>query len=467
MKRALTSKILDAALKARIPVAYGDSVAANLTVRIVSNGKALWYWYGKVNGKPVRVPLGEYPELGVTEARAKAVEFTERRDEAKQNGVPFEIEQQRQRKPKLVISNPEDVLVPVASDAPAAAPLVLVSNSGERTCQWLWDEYMRHEGAAKDPAKVKPGQKATGTAKEKQRCWNKDIKPFIGDKPYASITYDDLADIIADKAEEAPGAASHLVSYIQRLFNWAVREGRIYTRLETNPAANLMKPKKTEERDRYLNEDEIKLFFKAVDGQDDTFTQCLTLTLYTGTRRTESAHMTWGEYNHKNGHWLIPGVRTKNEDPLLLPLPRTMQDLLDERKKVCGDGSYVFRAVQADKPITGFSKYQNRLRERMNEIATEEAGRPVEIPNWTIHDLRRTLSTNLNGLLDKDERALVPFEIVERITNHRMGKVQRTYNHHPYMIEKRQALAHWADHLDKLRREALACNKARRREAIA
>lgn len=76
----------------------------------------------------------------------------------------------------------------------------------------------------------------------------------------------------------------------------------------------------------------------------------------------------------------------------------------------------------------------------MIELASEEAGEPVEIPRWTWHDLRRTCETGM-------ARLGVPQEIIDRVTNHISGqhRMVRIYNQHSYADEKREAMELWGE----------------------
>jgi integrase len=65
---------------------------------------------------------------------------------------------------------------------------------------------------------------------------------------------------------------------------------------------------------------------------------------------------------------------------------------------------------------------------------------PVEIPPFTIHDLRRTAATGMAGLR-------FPPHVVEAVLNHRSGSrrgVAGVYNRFDYAEEKRHALESWA-----------------------
>jgi integrase len=421
VKRRLTATLLEAHPKPFRRVKYGDVQARNLIVVIEPSGKVYWKWQGRVEGRVTEVHLGQFPAVGVGEARKAAAALTEARDDAKMKAQAFELPSLRKR----------------------SAPPALIAASGvsseSRDCNWLWAEYMSREGGGK-----------AGSA-EKQRSWDKDIAPFIGNKPYRSISYDDLAEVIAVKSETAPGAANHLVSYIKRLFRWAITRGRPITRLEIDPASFLIRPSETRERDRYLTNQEIAWFFMAAAALNDTFSDALVFTLYNGTRRDETFDMPWDEYDDRAGHWTIPGKRTKNGDALLLPLAPSSRTLLKARKALSGEGNYVFPALRADKPLTGFSKAMERFRNKMIEVASHEQGAAVQIPNWTIHDLRRTVSTGMHGLVTEEGYPLIQSEIVDRILNHRLEKIRRTYNKADYLPQKRRALLLWAEHLDTLR----------------
>jgi integrase len=251
--------------------------------------------------------------------------------------------------------------------------------------------------------------------------------------------------------------ANHLVSYIKRCFQWAVTKGRPFTKLEVSPLVNLVKPGEGGVRNRALSEREIMWFFKAVEafGDEDGFTTGLTMILYNGNRRTEMFAMPWDEYTESSGQWLIPGERTKNGDPLLLPLAQTSRDLLKARRSVSGNHTYVFPASRGDGPLAGYNKKMAAFREKMLAIAAEDRGEVVDIPNWTMHDLRRTLRTGMGGLRTPEGESLVAQNICERVINHRPGKMVGTYDTNEYLVEKRRALMLWSEHLDALRDRAL------------
>ena len=62
-----------------------------------------------------------------------------------------------------------------------------------------------------------------------------------------------------------------------------------------------------------------------------------------------------------------------------------------------------------------------------------------DIPQFTPHDLRRTASTMM--------RRLVSAKGVDKVLNHIPPKLERTYDQHDYVLEKREALERWANKL--------------------
>jgi integrase len=71
-------------------------------------------------------------------------------------------------------------------------------------------------------------------------------------------------------------------------------------------------------------------------------------------------------------------------------------------------------------------------------------GAKVEpMPNWTLHDLRRTAKTLM-------VRAGVRSDISERVLGHVIAGVEGTYDRHSYADEKRDALEKLAEMVERI-----------------
>ena len=81
-------------------------------------------------------------------------------------------------------------------------------------------------------------------------------------------------------------------------------------------------------RERVLTDDELRrLWAWAVDADTD-YSRVIRLILWTGLRRGEAAGVTLAELEQE-GCLLLPGGRTKNGRPLLLPLSRQARTAID------------------------------------------------------------------------------------------------------------------------------------------
>ncbi len=147
----------------------------------------------------------------------------------------------------------------------------------------------------------------------------------------------------------------------------------------------------------------------------------------------------------------IPGKRTKNRKPHIVPLSRLARELLAGVEKIDGRAGYVF-STTGTTPLSGFSKIKRRLDARMLALAREaaaEAGRDpaeAEFPPWRLHDLRRTAATGLQQLG-------VKLEVTEAVLNHVSGSragIVAVYQVHEYADEKRAALDAWATRLQQI-----------------
>jgi len=63
------------------------------------------------------------------------------------------------------------------------------------------------------------------------------------------------------------------------------------------------------------------------------------------------------------------------------------------------------------------------------------------IPDWVFHDLRRTMVSGM-------ARLLIALPVIEKVVNHKSGTfrgIVSVYQHHDFAVEKRNALAAWAN----------------------
>ncbi len=249
---------------------------------------------------------------------------------------------------------------------------------------------------------------------------NRHMVPFLG-RPVATITRRELIDLgDAMVAGGAPqGAVNHL-RYLKMLFNWAAGRDLIVN----NPTIGIKPPAKTVERDRVLTDLEISAIWNATFGLPTPYGEMYRMFLLTGQRRSEVSTMRWSEVT--GDLWTIPRDKVKKDRAHTVPLSPTAQSVL---RSLSGlprftDGGFVFSTTGGTSASSNFCKVK-----RLLDSASGVAG-------WTIHDIRRTVRSKLAELG-------VPREVARKVLNHEDGKIDRIYNRHEYLAEKREALKKW------------------------
>ena len=221
--------------------------------------------------------------------------------------------------------------------------------------------------------------------------------------------------------------------YGSALFGWAVKRGA----LMSNPFERIpIAP--TTRRDRVLSDDEIRLVWAATQALG-TFNAIVRALLLTGQRREEVTGLTWAEIDGAMSGWTLPGTRTKNGKPHVIPLTEEMRTLLRAQPRLKGT-DLVFPGEQGS--FSGWSKSKARLDQAMT-AELRKSDPEARLPNWTLHDLRRTVATGLQKLG-------VRLEVTEAILNHVSGSragIVGVYQRHDWAEEKRAALDAWGAHV--------------------
>lgn len=222
-------------------------------------------------------------------------------------------------------------------------------------------------------------------------------------------------------ADGKPQAAINHLRHLKMVFNWAA--GR--DMLAVNPCDGVKPPGRTVERDRVLSDTEIAAVWNATALLPAPYDAMYRMFMLTGQRRTEVSTMQWREIADRV--WTIPREKVKKDRPHAVPLTKTALATLAALPRLGGE-AFVFTTTGGDRPSSNFNKMKREL-DRLSVTS-----------DWTIHDLRRTVRSKLAELR-------VPEVVARKVLNHETGKVDRIYNRHDYLREKREALAKWEKHL--------------------
>jgi integrase len=267
------------------------------------------------------------------------------------------------------------------------------------------------------------------------------------DKPIAEINSDDIYHLIEEARQYGvPGLRRRndevseprgrkMADVLAALFKWLHRHRWI----KVNPYLGTHRPPAPAARDRALNTkadvrnaDELRWFWAACDAVGQPFGALCKLLLLTGCRRDEIARMTRRELSDDYSMLRLPGERTKNGLPHEVALPPLAREILESVPQIAG--CEFMLTTNGRSPISGFSKYKKRL-----DVAMLAKARKA-IPQWQLHDLRRSCATGLGDI------GISPF-VIEECLNHVSGAkagVAGTYNRSRYQPETKAALERWA-----------------------
>jgi integrase len=285
--------------------------------------------------------------------------------------------------------------------------------------------------------------------KETKRTLERDVVPALGARPVRDITRRDIRELVAAIVDRgSPSHACHVQRYLSAMLTWAVGEDLI----PANPCIGLPAPAKKVERDRALDDDEIRLFWLACERIGWPFRDLFRLLLLTAARRDEVAEARWSEFDLDKGLWILPRTRSKNDKANLVHLSPPALAILASLPRI-GDAGFVF-TTNGETSISGFSHGAARLRKAMLEVKREEliaAGRPEEaasasIGPFTLHDLRRSAATGMAEL------GIAP-HVIDKMLNHvgaAVVGVARIYNRAELLPERKAAAEAWAAHIEAL-----------------
>ena len=270
-------------------------------------------------------------------------------------------------------------------------------------------------------------------SKDNALTFLREFRDEYGQLEIDNFTKQHFTNLTARFVAEGKGTKANRVhTHIKTFYNWAIGVGVT----DTSPCDRVPKPFKEQSKERFLLDNEIKLFWRATEEDLEPWGHLYRFLLFTGQRLNEVAYMTDGELLEPF-HWHLSSNRTKNGLRHDIYIPNQARRIIDRNTRIDGKGGFVFTTT-GDGAVRSFDKPNKRLRKRMNELA----GRELE--HFTPHDLRRTCETGLAMLG-------TPQPIIDRITNHITGRgMARVYNMYDYRNEKAAALQKWADHVEEL-----------------
>ena len=387
--------LTDAKIKAakatgkRYEISDGDGLYLDVTAA----GVRTWRYRYRIFGQREKVTIGQYPAVGLAEARARHLEMAAM--VARDRSPARELEQERMQTKQAGTVNELSALY--------RADLALRSKDGGRNSAWQFTAHIE----------PKLGRFRLG-----------DVTP--------QVVLDFAEKIKKGKKSAAPVSAIAVLGTLRRMFDFAIGRQLI----ASNPAAAIPSRVIGEKRprERNLSPAEIGILLRSLQtavGEPSTLIS-FRLLLLTMVRRTELLEATWQEIDLDTATWIIPPERSKNGKAHIVPLSSQVLEILQQIADQRGKVGLVLPGRRADHPISSGTLHESMKRNRGFGVAP-----------FTPHDFRRTASTILH------EQGWNT-DVIEKSLNHTMKGVRGVYNKAEYLEQRREMLQAWANYLDGL-----------------
>lgn len=360
-----------------------DGQVPGLKFRLTPNGHASWSIQVNIEGKKRRFTIGEYPAIGLSEARTRGQKL---RVEALDGRDP--IVEKRQKKDEL---------------------------QKARTVAGALDKYVELH--------IKPNLR---TASERERQLRAALERHLA-TPISELTKSDLQDAIDRKAHSGRRfAANRIRSALMAFTAWCWRRGYI----GENIGLGTSKPLIEQPRDRVPSIEEVRKILEASDQLGPMWGPFVRILIFTAQRRGDVAGIRWSEIDLESRRWSIPAGRTKNRRPHIVHLTEPVVDELQTLEHSANSDHDLIFTTTGTTPISGFSKTKRRL------------DGLVGIEDWRFHDLRTAFASALCDLGEPE--GVVDRVLNHAASGSAPSAVARVYNQSEYLEQRAKALDLWA-----------------------
>lgn len=412
MKRTLTDTWLKSATSGgKVQMDFFDGITPGLAIRISKAGKKTWNFAFTPPGSATRtrLSLGTYPATDLVNARLRASEARAHVEAG--------------RDPRLIRPETKKTVAQLVDDRIA---FVLRRDA---------DNYVK-------------------TCMEQERMYDVDVIPVVGGVALADFRIAHLNLILNPIILRGSNIqANRVFECVRALFNYAVEMGEI----EFSPIAKAKKRSKENVRERNLGLEEIKTLWATADdvlGRSDHVPLILKIALATSKRVGEIAGMRREEIHQGEKLWTIPKCRIKGKadkvQDEIVPLSDLALSLIGQAMRGT-NGSLLFPRKDGEAGTTSSTVSH----------AVERAQERFGMAQWTPHDLRRTVGTQM--LNQKNGLGITRFSkylALNHLSAIYANVSDKVYDQNDYLDEKREALDKWGAFLAKLVGEEIALRVA-------
>jgi len=391
----------------------------SLYLRCYPSGTKTFFYRYKSGGITTKMTIGEYPYKSLAEARKIAAIYNAQRKEGVDPSTEAAIIRIKSKNEKL-------------KEIQEEKDKVLVRELFEK---WVIAEIKRRKDSGAEVI----------------RMFNKDVLPSIGHLPVKDISKRHIMEIVDSiyLGRDASRMAKVVLSLLRQMFMFGL-ERDIVT---ADPTAFIRKNKigkKDKERDRYLDEDEIKKLSLILPKANLLKkTECaIWIALATGCRIGELLEAKWKDIDFKSKTWALE--KNKTNSPIKIHLSKFSLEKFKLLRAINHDSDFCYPDKTNTKPISTKTVTKQIMdRQKINQRSLKNRSKDTTslvLNNgpWTPHDLRRTAATLMVKM------KIIP-DVANRCLNHKEpDKMKRTYLQYNYQKEMNNAWEILGNKLEKL-----------------
>jgi integrase len=353
-----------------------DREVPGFGVRITSAGVISFVLEYRIHGRKRRYTIGRYPELTATAARDRAMQL---RVGLMDGYDPLEAREQDRSEP---------------------------------TVNELATEYLERHAAT---------HKRASSLRNDRQMINNIICPALGSLRLQAVGKRDL-ETLHGSFKATPYQANRVLALLSKMFTLAME----WEWMSTNPARSIPRFQE-DKRERWLTEQELTRFTKALDAYpDQNAADALRLLLLTGAREGEVLKAEWPQFDLQRGVWTKPSHHTKEKKTEHVPLSAAARELLRRMKRRDVSTGPLFPGANGKPRVTVRRPWVQICKAAgLSDVFTLKGKRRIitkSKPTLRIHDLRHSFASHLvsNG---------VSLHIVGKLLGHTQSQTTQRYAH--------------------------------------
>lgn len=367
-----------------------------LFLLVQPTGGKLWRLKYRIDGKEKLLSLGTYPDVSLADAR-------EKRDQAR----------------KLIAAGEDPS---VLRKATKAMKQERAANSFEVIARLWLNKYS---------ANLSPA-----TAEKNLRLFERDIFPWIGNRPIADLKPKEILDTARRiESRGAVDTAKRAIQLCGQVFQQAVIDEKVMSD-PTRDIRRAIKPLKDKHFASLTDPKEVAELLRAIDAFKGSFVvmSAIRLAPLVFVRPVELRKAKWRDIDLKSKEWRY--LVTKTNTDHLVPLSTQAIEILKELHPLTGSAEYVFQVGNDPKKPMSDGTINAALKRMGYDTQTQITG----------HGFRAMARTILHERLNIDPH-IIEHQLAHAVPDNLGGAYNRTK-----FIEQRKAMMQqWADYLDELK----------------